>query len=92
MLKGVIFDFDGTLFDSMFIWDSVGEVYLRSLGREAEAGLQEILKPMSLRQSAEYLREKYRLPLSVADIMDGVNHTVEDYYFHTVQPKPGAVA
>ena len=92
MLKGVIFDFDGTLFDSMFIWDSVGEVYLRSLGREAEAGLQEILKPMSLRQSAEYLREKYRLPLSVADIMDGVNHTVEDYYFHTVQPKPGVIA
>lgn len=92
MLKGVIFDFDGTLFDSMFIWDSVGEVYLRSLGREVEAGLQEILKPMSLRQSAEYLREKYRLPLSVADIMDGVNHTVEDYYFHTVQPKPGVIA
>ena len=28
MLKGAIFDFDGTLFDSMFIWDTAGEVYL----------------------------------------------------------------
>ena len=28
MIQGVIFDFDGTLFDSMFIWDTAGEVYL----------------------------------------------------------------
>ena len=31
MLKGAIFDFDGTLVDSMFIWDTIGEDYLRSL-------------------------------------------------------------
>lgn len=91
MLKGLIFDFDGTLFDSMFIWDTAGEVYLRSIGKEPEADLQKVLKPMSLLQSAQYIREKYDIPLSVEEIMDGVNRTVEDFYFHTVEPKPGVI-
>ena len=92
MIQGVIFDFDGTLFDSMFIWDKAGEVYLRSIGKEPKSDLQKVLKPMSLLQSAEYIREKYQIPLSVEDIMDGVNRTVEDFYFHTVEPKPGVIA
>ena len=92
MIQGVIFDLDGTLFDSMFIWDTVGEVYLRSIGKEPEADLQKTLKPMSLLQSAQYIREKYHIPLSVEEIMDGVNRTVEGFYFHTVEPKPGVIA
>lgn len=89
MLKGIIFDFDGTLFDSMFIWNTAGEAYLRSVGTEPEKDLQAVLKPMSLLQSAIYIRDKYAIPLSVEEIMNGINHTVEDFYFHTVQPKEG---
>ena len=91
MLKGAIFDFDGTLFDSMFIWDTAGEVYLRSIGIEPREDLQKVLKPMSLLQSATYIREKYSIPLTIEGIMDGINHTVEDFYFHTVQPKEGVI-
>ena len=92
MLKGAIFDFDGTLFDSMFIWDTAGEVYLRSIGIEPMEDLQKVLKPMSLLQSATYIREKHVIPLTVEEIMDGINHTVEDFYVHTVQPKKVVVA
>lgn len=91
MLKGLIFDFDGTLFDSMFIWDTAGESYLRSIGKEPETDLQKVLKQMSLLQSAQYIREKYNIPLSVEEIMDGINHTVEGFYFHSTQPKPGVI-
>ena len=92
MIQGIIFDFDGTLFDSMFIWDTAGEVYLRSIGKEPEADLQKVLKPMSLLQCAQYIREKYDISLSVEDIINGVNRTVEGFYFHTVEPKPGVIA
>jgi len=91
MLKGAIFDFDGTLFNSMFIWDTAGEVYLRSIGIEPRGDLQKVLKPMSLLQSATYIREKYVIPLTVEEIMDGINRTVEDFYFHTVQSKEGVI-
>ena len=89
MLKGAIFDFDGTLFESMFIWDTAGEIYLRSIGTEPDENLQKVLKPMSLLQSATYIRDKYAIPLTVEEIMNGINRTVEDFYFHTVQPKEG---
>lgn len=92
MLKGAIFDFDGTLFDSMFIWDTAGEVYLRSIGIEPKEDLQTVLKPMSLIQSATYIREKYGVSLTVEEIMNGINHTVEEFYFHKVQPKEYVVA
>lgn len=46
---------------------------------------------MSLLQSAQYIREKYQIPLSVKKIMEGVNRTVEDFYFHTVEPKAGVI-
>jgi len=91
MLRGIIFDFDGTLFDSMFIWDTAGEVYLRSIGKKPEADLQEVLKPMSLLQSAQYIRDKYNITLSVEEIMDGVNRSVEGFYFHMAEPKPGVI-
>jgi HAD superfamily hydrolase (TIGR01509 family) len=92
MLKGAIFDFDGTLFDSMFIWNTAGEVYLHSIGIEPREDLQKVLKPMSLLQSAQYIRECYQISLTVKEIMEGVNRTVEGFYFHTVHPKEGMIA
>lgn len=43
MIKGAIFDVDGTLLDSMFIWKDVGIRYVRSRGIEPEANLSEVL-------------------------------------------------
>ncbi len=89
-IRGIIFDFDGTLFDSMSIWETVGTDYLASLGLLAEANLSKKLKAMSLLQSAEYLKENYAISLTVEQIMDGVNKTVEDFYFYRAQPKEHA--
>ena len=90
-INGAIFDFDGTLFDSMFIWDHVGEIYLRSVGKEPKPSLREEVRTMSLYQSACYFKQEYDLPFSVEEIMAGINQTVEDFYFHEVLPKPGVV-
>lgn len=88
MLKGAIFDLDGTVLDSMSIWDTIGEDYLRSLGKEPRENLKETFKTFSLEQSAEYYRENYGVTLSVNAIVDGVNKMVERYYAETVQLKP----
>ncbi|MDD7131441.1 MAG: HAD family phosphatase, partial [Firmicutes bacterium] len=91
MIKGIIFDFDGTLFDSMSIWDTVGDDYLRSMGREPEEDLKEKLKPLSLLQVAEYLKGRYSIELSVREIMDGIDRMVEDFYFHVAAPREGII-
>lgn len=90
-VKCAIFDFDGTLFDSMFIWENVGEIYLRSLGKEPKPSMGDDVRTMSLYQSACYFKREYDLPLSPEEIMTGINRTVEDFYIHEVQPKPGVV-
>ena len=90
-LKCAIFDFDGTLFDSMYIWDMVGEVYLRLLGKEPKPSMREDIRALSLYQSACYFKEEYAIDLSVEEIMVGVNHTVKNFYLHEVQPKAGVV-
>ena len=89
-LRGAIFDMDGTLLDSMQVWENAGEDYLRTLGCAPEEGVGELMKSMSLQQAALYCRERYALPLSVEEIMAGVNGRVEDFYCHQARLKPGA--
>ena len=91
-LKCCIFDFDGTLFDSMFIWDQAGELYLRGLGKTPLPSTAEDLRTMSLRQAAQYFQTTYALPFPVEEIMEGINRTVEAFYFHDALPKPGVTA
>ena len=88
-LKCAIFDFDGTLFDSMFIWDNVGEIYLRSLEKEPKPSMREDVRALSLYQSACYFKQEYDLSLSVEEIMTGINQTIEHFYIYEVLPKPG---
>lgn len=90
MIKGVIFDIDGVLLDSMGIWDDLGARYLRSLGKIPEEGLNKILFSMSMEQGAEYLNEHYGLNKSVKETVDGIGRMLEDYYFYEVLLKPGA--
>lgn len=90
MIKGVIFDIDGVLLDSMGIWDDLGARYLRSLGKIPEERLNKILFSMSMEQGAEYLNEHYGLNKSVKETVDGIGRMLEDYYFYEVLLKPGA--
>ena len=89
MIKGAIFDLDGTLLDSMFIWDTIGEEYLRSLGKEPREDLKETFMTLTLEEAAEYYREHYGVTLSVKEIVDGVNSMVEQTYRTKVTLKPG---
>lgn len=87
-LKGAIFDFDGTLFDSMSIWQTAGSNYINSIGYEAEENFNEIISSMSLSQSANYIKNKYKLDLTEKEIIYGINNTIENFYFYEASPKP----
>ncbi len=89
-IRGAIFDVDGTLLDSMFIWDTIGEAYLRSIGYQPKENLNETFKNMSLHQAARYYQTEYGVTLSIDEIMDGVNAMLERYYRFEVPLKPGA--
>ncbi len=89
MIKGAIFDLDGTLLDSMFIWDTIGEDYLRSLGKEPKENLAEAFKTFTLTQAAEYYRNNYGIKLSTQEIVEGINNMVAEIYRTKVALKAG---
>lgn len=89
MVKGIIFDADGTLLNSMPIWENLGELYLKSMGIEAKQGLGEVLFTMSLLQAAQYLIQEYHLNLTEEEIIDGLNNEIEEYYAKKVPLKEG---
>ena len=90
-LKCVIFDFDGTLFDSMYLWDTVAESYVRSRGKEPKPTVREEVRALSLLQAAEHLKKEYDLAETPEEIMAGIDRIIEHFYRDEVQPKTGVV-
>ena len=89
MIRGVIFDVDGVLLNSMPVWENLGEIYLERLGIEAEKGLGETLFAMSLEEGADYLIENYGLKQTPGEIIAGLNWEVQDFYGRKVPLKEG---
>ena len=89
MIRGAIFDVDGVLLNSMPIWENLGEIYLNSLGVEAEKNLGEILFTMSLEEGADYLIFRYGLEKTRDEIVSDLTREVKDYYAEKVPLKEG---
>ncbi len=89
MILGVIFDLDGTLLDSLGFWDIVPEKYLKTIGIKADKDLARQIDSFSLKESAAFFIEKFKLKLSVSQVIDGINQTIEKFYKEEVQLKPG---
>lgn len=81
---------DGTLLDSMSIWEEAGVRYLKSINVKPEDNLSRILFPMSLEEGAAYMKKTYRLPLSADEIISGVLGTVKNFYYYEATLKEGA--
>lgn len=87
-VKGVIFDLDGTLLDSMSVWDHVGRDFLGRHGRVAPSDLNDTVKRMSLAQSSAYFIKEYGLPLTVEEVMAEMYAVVAHAYHEQVPLKP----
>ena len=92
MIKGIIFDLDGTLLESMHVWDTVASTYLRTLGYDPDPDTDDIMKEASIQDAASYFRKRYGIQKTVNEIAFEVNAELEDAYFRKIQPKAGVMA
>lgn len=88
-MGGVILDIDGTVLDSMSIWQDAGVRYLASQQIEAEPGLAEKIYYMSIPEAALYMRTRYGLEQSVEEISQGIKDVVRDFYYYEAPLKAG---
>ena len=61
-MQGAIFDMDGTILDSMPVWDTAAADYLATIGIQAEPGLHDRIKHLSMADAARYFQEVYHAP------------------------------
>ena len=91
-IKAVIFDLDGTLVDSMWMWKDIDVEYLGRFGIEVPSTLQKDISGMSFSETAVYFKETFGIPDSVDEIKKAWNEMAFYKYTHDVPLKPGVLA
>ena len=87
--EAVIFDLDGSLVDSMWMWKAIDIEYLKGFGIEAPKDLQKEIGGRSFVETAIYFKERFSLPDTIEKIGDDWNRMAFDKYTHEVPLKNG---
>lgn len=90
-IKAAIIDMDGVILDSMKMWSTLASEFIKETGKTPEEGIDKELLMLSLRQSAELLKEKYGYEESADEIMAKINEKVDYFYRYLVMLKKGAM-
>ncbi|MDO4265750.1 MAG: HAD family phosphatase [Eubacteriales bacterium] len=89
--RAVLFDLDGTLVDSMWMWTEIDIEYLGRFGKPFSKELQKDIEGMSFTETAVYFRERFSLADSIEKIKaDWIAMSI-DKYAHEVPLKPYAL-
>ncbi len=88
-IRAVIFDLDGTLVDSMWMWKSIDIEYLGRYGIQMPEDLQQSIEGMSFSETAIYFKERFGLKDSLDQIKGDWNEMAWDKYMHEVPLKAG---
>ncbi len=91
-VRAAIFDFDGTLADSMYLWDDLPRELVRRHGGTPPADLAHAIAPLVLDDALEWMRANCLPQLSVEQIRRELYAEITRHYAQIVQPKPGARA
>ena len=90
--KAVIFDLDGTLVDSMWMWRAIDVEYLARFGVECPENLQKEIEGMSFTETAAYFKIRFKLEASLDEIKEDWVQMALGKYQKEVPLKPGARA
>ena len=85
----VIFDLDGSLVDSMWMWKAIDIEYLGRFGIPLPEDLQAKIEGMSFNETAVYFKENFHIPDTIDKIKDDWNKMAWDKYEKEVPLKPG---
>ncbi|ABR49772.1 HAD-superfamily hydrolase, subfamily IA, variant 3 [Alkaliphilus metalliredigens QYMF] len=89
-IEAVIFDLDGTLIDSMWVWMKIDVEFLEKRGILLPEDLGKGIEGMSFTETAAFFKKTFNLPESVEAIKKEWIEIGQEYYKNKIQLKPGA--
>lgn len=87
-MNAVIFDFDGTIADSSYVWEKVDSDFFAKRSMSVPDDYVDAISTMSFYNGAVYTKEKYNLNESVGEIMEEWNSHALYEYENNVKLKP----
>ncbi|MBR7186927.1 MAG: HAD family phosphatase, partial [Clostridia bacterium] len=88
--SAAIFDLDGTLLDSLGVWQDVDRAFFAARGIPLPEDYGRAMQGRSFRECAEYTVERFRLPESPEAVMEEWMRMTADEYAHAVALTRGA--
>jgi len=85
--EAIIFDLDGTLVDSMWIWEEIDIEFLARRDIEFPNDFQQEIEGMSFTETAEYFKQRFDLPESLDEIKAEWIEMAETIYREKVKLK-----
>lgn len=86
-ITGAIFDFDGTLFDSMHIWKGVRYKFFDVIGLSLSENDEEAFKGLYLRESLILAKERFNLKESYEELFNRFFEYMKGRYLAETEPK-----
>lgn len=88
--KGYLFDLDGTLLDSMGVWEQIDVDFLTRRNIPVPEDYAQAIAPMGFRRAAEYTIARFGFSQSPEEIMEEWHQMAVEQYAHHLSLKPGA--
>ncbi len=86
-ITGAIFDFDGTLFDSMHVWKGVRYKFFDRLGLVMNAEDEEAFKGLYLMESINLAKERFNLSETRQELYGKFFDMIKEMYLADTEPK-----
>ena len=90
-IRAVIFDLDGTLVDSMWVWASIDEEYMNTFGYEYSQNFHKEIEGLSFYDTAVYFKKSFKINKSISEIMNDWHNMACEKYAKDVKFKKGAL-